>query len=138
MREKPHCAVDHLVAVVRRIRGIHGADLTQEKCSVIVIIYQTLHLALFVARLVAGIDKFLHLLVNWDMYLAPWVARLSPVRGHDLMVLVGVIEVIAELIVAFRPRLGAWSYSHGCGPSSSICFLSQGSMILLYGISGYL
>jgi hypothetical protein len=38
----------------------------------------------FRCALVTGIDKFLHLPVNWDVYLAPWVARLSSVSGHNL------------------------------------------------------
>ena len=70
--------------------------------------YQLLHLTFFLAPIVAGIDKFLHLLVNWDMYLAPWIASLSPINGHHLMLLVGVVEITAGLIVAFRPRVGAW------------------------------
>jgi hypothetical protein len=53
--------------------------------------YQILHLAFFLAPVVAGIDKFLHLLVDWDMYLAPWVANLSPISEHRLMLLVGVV-----------------------------------------------
>jgi hypothetical protein len=70
--------------------------------------YQILHFAFFLAPLVAGIDKFLHLLVNWDMYLAPWVAHFSPISEHRLMLLVGVVEIVVGLIVAFRPRVGAW------------------------------
>ena len=70
--------------------------------------YQILHMAFIVAPLLAGIDKFLHLLVNWDQYLAPWIANMSPIGGHNLMLLVGVVEIVAGLIVAFRPRIGAW------------------------------
>ena len=70
--------------------------------------YHILHFGFVLAPLIAGIDKFLHLLVNWDMYLAPWIARLSPTSGHSLMLLVGVVEIIAGLIVAFKPRVGAW------------------------------
>jgi hypothetical protein len=70
--------------------------------------YQLLHFAFVAAPLVAGIDKFLHLLVNWDMYLAPVIARLSPIGGHGLMLAVGVIEIIAGLLVAFKPRIGAY------------------------------
>jgi hypothetical protein len=70
--------------------------------------YQVLHFAFVVAPLIAGIDKFSHLLVNWDQYLAPWIASLSPVGGHTLMQIVGVVEIVAALIVAFRPRIGAW------------------------------
>lgn len=47
--------------------------------------YQLLHFAFVAAPVIAGVDKFLHLLVNWDMYLAPAIAKLSPVGGHGLM-----------------------------------------------------
>jgi hypothetical protein len=42
------------------------------------------------------------------MYLAPAIAKLSPVGGHGLMLAVGVIEIIAGLLVAFKPRIGAY------------------------------
>ena len=70
--------------------------------------YQLLHFAFVAAPIIAGVDKFLHLLVNWDMYLAPAIAKLSPVGGHGLMLAVGVIEIIAGLLVAFKPRIGAY------------------------------
>jgi uncharacterized membrane protein HdeD (DUF308 family) len=57
---------------------------------------------------VAGIDKFLHLLVNWDQYLAPLATQILPVSGHTFMLIVGVIEIAAGLLVAFRPRIGAY------------------------------
>lgn len=70
--------------------------------------YQILHVGFVAAPVIAGIDKFLHLLVNWDIYLAPEIAKLSPVGGHGLMLAIGVIEIIAGLLVAFRPRIGAY------------------------------
>ena len=70
--------------------------------------YQLLHFAFVAAPVIAGVDKFLHLLVNWDMYLAPAIAKLSPVGGHGLMLAVGVIEIFAGLLVASRPRIGAY------------------------------
>jgi uncharacterized membrane protein HdeD (DUF308 family) len=42
------------------------------------------------------------------MYLAPAIAKLSPVGGHGLMLAVGVIEILAGLLVAFKPRIGAY------------------------------
>ena len=57
---------------------------------------------------VAGLDKFFHALVNWDMYLAPRVENLLPVSGHTFMLAVGVIEIAAGLLVALRPRIGAY------------------------------
>jgi hypothetical protein len=58
--------------------------------------------------MIAGIDKFFHLLVNWDQYLAPLATRVLPVSGHTFMLAVGVIEIAAGLLVAFRPRIGAY------------------------------
>ena len=57
---------------------------------------------------VAGLDKFFHLLVNWEMYLAPAALRILPVSGDTFMLAVGVIEIAAGLLVAFRPRIGAY------------------------------
>jgi hypothetical protein len=70
--------------------------------------YQFLHVAFVLAPILAGIDKFLHVLANWDMYLAPSIARLSPIGGHNLMLVVGVVEIIAGLIVLVKPRIGAY------------------------------
>lgn len=75
--------------------------------------YQILHLGFAVAPILAGLDKFLHLLCNWDQYLAPWMARLSPIGGHNLMLVAGVIEIIAGVLVALKPKIaapivGAW------------------------------
>ncbi len=70
--------------------------------------YQLLHFIFAVAPIVAGLDKFSRLLVNWDQYLAPMAARILPFSAHTLMMLVGVVEIIAGLIVAFRARIGAW------------------------------
>jgi hypothetical protein len=69
--------------------------------------YQILHFAFTVAPILAGLDKFFHLLTNWDNYLAAWVAKLSPIGGHSLMLAVGVIEIIAGFLVAARPKIGA-------------------------------
>jgi hypothetical protein len=73
--------------------------------------YQILHVGFVVAPIIAGLDKFSHLLVNWDMYLAPVIARISPIGGHGLMLLVGVIEIIAGILVAIKPRIGAYIVS---------------------------
>ena len=70
--------------------------------------YKILHLGFIALPVLAGLDKFFHLLVNWDMYLAPRIASLSPISAHSLMLLVGVIEVLAGLFVALKPRLGSY------------------------------
>jgi hypothetical protein len=67
--------------------------------------YQILHLAFIVAPVVAGLDKFFHLLVNWDQYLPPFVNTLVGGHGHELMFAVGVIEIVAGIGVAFKPKV---------------------------------
>jgi len=67
-----------------------------------------LRLGFTVAPILFGLDKFAHVLVNWDRYLAPWIDRLVPGTAHEAMYAVGVIEIIAGLIVFIRPRFGGY------------------------------
>lgn len=69
--------------------------------------WQMLHIGFTVAPILFGLDKFFGLLVNWDQYLAPWLAHLTPL-GTYLMVVVGVIEIVAGLVVFVRPRFGGY------------------------------
>src|SRR5689334_18153836 len=69
--------------------------------------YETLHWGFTAAPILAGIDKFFHLLCNWDQYLAPWIARLSPIGGHSLMLAAGLIEIVAGILVALKPKIAA-------------------------------
>ena len=73
--------------------------------------YQILRTGFTVAPIVAGLDKFFHLLVNWDQYLPPSINNLIGGYGHELMLAVGVIEIAAGLGVAFKPRLFAYVVS---------------------------
>src|SRR5437764_9496383 len=70
--------------------------------------YQILHVAFTVAPIIAGLDKFVHFLVNWEMYLSPLVPRTLGISATSFMMGVGVIEVIAGLLVAIAPRIGGW------------------------------
>ena len=69
--------------------------------------YQILHIGFTVAPILFGLDKFFNLLVDWERYVAPWVV---PIVGdpHSFMLAVGVIEILAGLTVAFRPRWGGY------------------------------
>ena len=70
--------------------------------------YRILQFAFVVAPIVAGLDKFFHLLVNWDQYLPAVVNRLVGGHGHSLMSMVGVIEIVAGIGVWFKPRIFAY------------------------------
>jgi uncharacterized membrane protein YphA (DoxX/SURF4 family) len=82
-------------------------EFTAERKSPAYQAYQILRFGFAVAPIVAGTDKFLHLLCNWDQYLAPWVARISPISGHNMMRLAGVVEILAGVLVAIKPRIAA-------------------------------
>jgi len=70
--------------------------------------YEILHWGFVAAPAIAGIDKFFHVLTNWDKYLCPQFARISPISPHGTMLVVGVIEMVAGLIVALKPKIGGW------------------------------
>jgi uncharacterized membrane protein YphA (DoxX/SURF4 family) len=57
--------------------------------------------------IVAGLDKFTHLLTDWSKYLAPAVTDVLPLQADTFMYLVGVIEVIAGILVFLKPKIGS-------------------------------
>jgi hypothetical protein len=67
--------------------------------------YRILHVGFTAAPILAGLDKFFHLLVDWDKYLPSVVNNLVGGHGHELMLAVGVIEVVAGVGVALKPRI---------------------------------
>lgn len=70
--------------------------------------YQILHIGFTVAPIVAGLDKFFNLLVNWEQYLPPFVNNMTGGNGHLLMLIVGVIEIIAGIGVFIKPKIFAY------------------------------
>lgn len=67
-----------------------------------------LRIGFTVAPILFGLDKFAHVLTNWDKYLAPWVDDLVPGTAHQAMYAVGVTEVVAGLAVLLVPRFGGY------------------------------
>ena len=67
-----------------------------------------LRIGFTVAPILFGLDKFAHLLVDWDKYLAPEFTDLFNAQAHTLMYLVGAIEIVAGLVVLARPRFGGY------------------------------
>jgi hypothetical protein len=70
--------------------------------------FRILRFGFTIAPIVAGLDKFLGLLTNWDKYLAPAVSNGLHIAPHTFMMIVGVIEIAAGIIVATRPRFGGY------------------------------
>ena len=61
-----------------------------------------------VAPILFGLDKFFGLLTDWTRYLAPQIDALVPGTAHQAMLAVGVVEIVAGLVVAVRPRIGGY------------------------------
>ncbi|WP_349902198.1 DoxX family membrane protein [Parafrigoribacterium humi] len=60
-----------------------------------------------IAPIAFGLDKFFNLLTDWPHYLAPVVTDILPLTGQQFMYIVGVVEIIAGLLVLWKPRWGA-------------------------------
>jgi hypothetical protein len=67
--------------------------------------YRVLQFGFVAAPIIAGADKFFHLLVNWDQYLAPIIPRTLGIAPHTFMLGVGVIEMVAGIGVALKPKI---------------------------------
>ena len=61
-----------------------------------------------VAPILFGLDKFTNLMTDWTMYLAPWINNLVPGDAATAMHIVGVVEILAGILVAVAPRIGAY------------------------------
>ena len=69
--------------------------------------FRILQFTFVVAPLIAGADKFFNLLTNWDMYLTPLVPKRTGIGAHSFMLAVGVVEIIAAILVAVKPKIGS-------------------------------
>jgi uncharacterized membrane protein YphA (DoxX/SURF4 family) len=67
-----------------------------------------LRIGFAVAPILFGLDKFFDILVNWEIYLAPWINDIVPGSAADAMYAVGAIEIAAGLAVAIKPRYAAY------------------------------
>jgi hypothetical protein len=70
--------------------------------------YRILHTGFIVAPLLAGLDKFLGLLADWTIYVPQSVANMLPFSTSTFIMIVGVIEMFAGVLVATKPKVGAY------------------------------
>lgn len=71
-------------------------------------VYQLLRLTFGLVPIIAGLDKFTNLLTNWEKYLNPALAELLPFSPATFMMVVGIIEIAAGLLVLAKPAIGAY------------------------------
>ena len=70
--------------------------------------YLMLRTVFTIAPIAFGLDKFFDLLTDWERYLAPWINDIVPGSGHQAMLMVGVVEILAGVLVFLRPAVGAY------------------------------
>lgn len=68
--------------------------------------FRILQFGFVVAPIIAGLDKFFNLLVDWEQYLAPFVGDI--IAPSVFLAIVGVVEIVAGLGVAIKPRIFAY------------------------------
>jgi uncharacterized membrane protein HdeD (DUF308 family) len=70
--------------------------------------FNLLKLTFGIVPIVAGLDKFTNLLTHWENYIHPGIAGMVPFTPHTFMMIVGVIEIIAGIIVLAKPAIGGY------------------------------
>ncbi|PKV49879.1 hypothetical protein ATE84_1918 [Aquimarina sp. MAR_2010_214] len=58
--------------------------------------------------IVAGLDKFTNILTDWSQYISSGFVGILPFEARIFMIIVGVIEVIAGIMVLSRPKIGGY------------------------------
>ena len=70
--------------------------------------FNLLKITFGIVPIVAGLDKFTNFLTHWDQYLSPEIAEILPFPVHTFMMIIGVIEIVAGLIVLLKPAVGGF------------------------------
>ncbi len=72
--------------------------------------YWALRVAYGAVPIVAGLDKFTNLLVDWKTYLSPLFVQLLPIPPATFMHLVGIVEIaVGVLVLLAATRAGAYA-----------------------------
>lgn len=70
--------------------------------------FNLLKLTFGLIPIAAGADKFTNLLTNWEQYINPTLAEMLPFSGHTFMMIVGVIEIVAGIIILKKTEIGGY------------------------------
>src|SRR5919106_5916439 len=77
--------------------------------------YMLMRLAFTVAPIAFGLDKFVGAMVDWPIYLAPWIDDIAPGSAQDFMYFVGATEIVAGVVGVLGPRGGGLPPARGAG-----------------------
>ncbi len=70
--------------------------------------FNLLKLTFGIVPIVAGLDKFTNVLTHWEQYINPTLGNMLPFSASTFMMIVGVIEIIAGIIVLIKTELGGY------------------------------
>ena len=105
--------------------------------------YWALRVAFGLGPLLAGLDKFTNILVNWEKYLSPAAQRVLPVASTTFMHVVGVVEIIVGLAILFGATRTfgyiamLWMFAIAANLISSGTYYDVAVRDILLGISAY-
>lgn len=71
-------------------------------------IFNLLKFTFVIVPIAAGADKFTNLLAHWEQYISPSIAGILPFSTATFMMIVGVIEIAAGIIVLKKPQNGGY------------------------------
>lgn len=94
-------AADRERAMPRSMQ-MEGFDSASEQA------FRTLHAGYVLLPVLAGVDKFLHVFVDWDEYLSPQYESILPGHASQIMKAVGAVEIAAGVLTAARPQIGGY------------------------------
>ena len=70
--------------------------------------FNLLKLTFGIVPIVAGLDKFTNILTNWEQYVHPGIGSMLPFSASVFMMIVGVIEIAAGIIVLKKTEIGGY------------------------------
>ena len=70
--------------------------------------FRLLKFTFIIVPIIAGADKFTNLLTHWEQYLNPSIAGMLPFSAPVFMMIAGVIEIIAGIIVLKKAEIGGY------------------------------
>lgn len=59
--------------------------------------------------IVAGLDKFANILTDWNQYVSEGLSGMLPFEAATFMMIVGVIEIVAGVLVLTKTKIGAYA-----------------------------
>jgi hypothetical protein len=72
------------------------------------VLWNILRLTFSAVPIIAGLDKFINILVHWDKYLNPGIISILPFAPHTFMLIAGIIEIAAGIIVFTYTKIGSY------------------------------